>query len=472
LIHPALSRIRDSLTGTKYEQDVFLVGGAVRDQLLGRTDTTDFDLVSEQSGIEIAQSLFSQGISSIHPVTFESFGTAMVIVDGIKIEIIQCRKESYHHGSRKPDVSPGTYRDDAERRDFTLNSLQLNLWTEQIVDILGTGLSDLQQGILRTPLDPHKTFQDDPLRILRAIRFKHRFGFQFAEGLDRAIRIEADQLQHISHERIRDEILKITHFPTAAEALSEMMTLGLLEQFAIDFVPTVGCDQGKFHHLDVWNHTLAVVKNSYTCAISHPPFNESLHEEEREILTLACLFHDIGKPKTRKPGEKGAVHFYTHEHVGAEITTSILKEWRLPSTTIERISKLVKHHMRLASAHVFSLPAARRLLRDLGEDWSLLLRLIDADSRGLKANIQSINLETIVQQINTALTDQAAPTFEPPLNGEEIMQCLGIPPGPQIKKYKDLLSEKVLDGELLSNDQEKARQIILAEFNKHSRATN
>ena len=113
MIHPALSRIRDSLTGTKYEQDVFLVGGAVRDQLLGRTDTTDFDLVSEQSGIEIAQFLFSQGISSIHPVTFESFGTAMVIVDGIKIEIIQCRKESYHQGSRKPDVCPGTYLDDA-----------------------------------------------------------------------------------------------------------------------------------------------------------------------------------------------------------------------------------------------------------------------------------------------------------------------------------------------------------------------
>jgi hypothetical protein len=154
------------------------------------------------------------------------------------------------------------------------------------------------------------------------------------------------------------------------------------------------------------------------------------------------------------------------------MTTSILKEWRLPNTTIERISKLVKHHMRLASAHVFSLPAARRLLRDLGEDWSLLLRLIDADSRGLKANIQPINLESIVQQINTALTDQAAPTFEPPLNGEEIMLCLGVPPGPQIKKYKDLLSEKVLDGELLSNDQEKARQIILAEFNKHSETTN
>lgn len=458
MIHPALAKIRDALTKTKFENDVFLVGGAVRDELLGLDSSSDFDLVTEQSGIELAHLLFETGVSSICPVTYEAFGTAMVIVDDLKIEIVQCRKESYRHGSRKPEVEPGTYLDDALRRDFTLNALMKNLRTEEFFDVLGSGVDDLRSGVLRTPLDPLRTFEEDPLRILRAIRFKHRFGFEYVDGLKEAIVEKAPELQNISSERIREEVVKMCLLPSADLAIREMMELGLMAQFAPEFEPMVGCEQGTYHVHDVWNHTLLVVRNTFE---SHISIREALSDEDRLVLTLSALFHDIGKPGTRSSGKGGVVHFYTHEHVGAEMCRVVMRRLKCSNEEIDRVSLLVKHHMRLGNADSFSSPAARRFLRDLGADWRLMMRLIDADRRGMKQGILKADLEEIVQKLERVNSEQAAPTFEPPLSGLEIMEILGIEPGPEVKRWKTWLTGKVLDGELGGSDKELARTMLI-----------
>jgi poly(A) polymerase len=463
LIHPALAKIRDALTDTKYRNELYLVGGAVRDELLGLDSSSDFDLVSIHPGIELAQLLFEEGVSSIFPVTFEAFGTAMVIVDDLKIEIVQCRKESYRHGSRKPSVEPGGYEDDALRRDFTLNALMKDLWTEKIVDVLGSGINDLRSGVLRTPLDPLRTFEEDPLRILRAVRFKHRFGFEYADGLEESIRARAPELQNISHERIREELVKMCLLPAADLAMREMMELGLFTQFAPEFEPMVGCEQGTYHVHDVWNHTLLVVKNTFGSEIS---IREELNEDDRIALTLGALFHDIGKPATRSLGKAGVVHFFTHEHVGADLCRAVMRRLKFSNHEIDRVSLLVKHHMRLGNAESFSTPAARRFLRDLGSDWRLMMRLIDADRRGMKQGILKADLEDIVQKLESVNSEQAAPQFEPPLSGLEIMEILQIQPGPDVKRWKVWLTGKVLDGELGGSDKETARAMLIKAHQK------
>jgi poly(A) polymerase len=444
--HPALAAIAETTRGTAFENDLWLVGGAVRDELLGRVHNNDFDLVTRGSSADLAKLLFEKGDSTMAPVTYERFGTAMVEVRGIKIEIVTARRESYDPESRKPNVKPATLEEDSMRRDFTANALLRNLHSGELYDPLGCGLDDLKARILRTPLDPAATFFDDPLRMLRAVRFRWQLGFDPAPGLYDAVRKEAHRLRIISAERIRDEFTKVIALASASDALADLMELGLFHEFAPEFEEMVGVEQGDFHHLDVWQHTLLVVKNAGPGDL---------------ILSLAALFHDIGKPRTKMLDEEGDIRFFGHESVGAEMTHEIMRRLKFPQREVDAVTLLVKNHMRLGSSPEFTPSAARRLLRALDDEVPRLLALVEADANALKAGVKKLNLDPIRRRLDEVRRATPRTSLESPLSGAEIMEILKIESGPEVGRWKAFLTEKVLDGELRPGDKEAAAEVLI-----------
>ena len=437
LMDAALNAVVSAARGTAFEGDLFLVGGAVRDELLGRPGGSDLDLVTRGSSAELAQLLFDSGASSIPPVTYARFGTAMVRVKGVDIEIVTARRESYSEDSRKPTVEPASYLEDAQRRDFTVNTLMRDVFSDTVVDPLGSGLEDLQHRVLRTPLDPAATFYDDPLRMLRAVRFRWKLGFEPAAGLWDAVKAEALRLRIVSAERIRDEWLKMLALPTASRALQDLMDLGLLDQFVPELRAMIGCEQGRFHHKDVWDHTLLVVDK-----VDH----------SNPLLVLGALFHDVGKPETRAVDGNGNTRFFTHEVVGAAMTRRILRRLKFSEHDIEIVAKLVKNHMRLGSATEFSAAAARRLIRDLGAELEPLMELIEADAGSLRPGVRALDLGLVKEQIADALAVVPERGFESPISGQRIMELCGLTPGPEVGRIKDAVTEAVLDGRFGADD--------------------
>ena len=448
-MHPALTKIQRAVEGTPFDGDLFLVGGAVRDELLGLTGSDDFDLVTRQSAPELARFLFDQKISSIFPVVYERFGTAMIEVDEHKIELVTARKESYAKNSRKPVVQTGTYEDDAKRRDFTINTLMRSLSSNELIDPLGNGVSDLEAKILRTPLDPVRTFEDDPLRMLRAVRFRWRFDLTPVKGLYDAIYMKRSRLKIISFERIRDELEKMLLHPTASDALDDLMKLGIFEFIAPEFKPMVKCEQGNYHHLDVWDHSRMVVDNLLKSGAKDFP------------LVLGGLLHDVGKPPTRMIDENGNTRFFGHESKGADMARVIANRWKLSGDDVDRVTTLVRNHMRLGSAPVFTDSAARRLIKDLGPDLDGLLELVEADANALKSGVRVMDLTQIRETI--AKVQQATPieTLVSPLTGKEIMELTGLGSGKQVGAIKRMLDEMVLEGQLAPDDKSAATEIVL-----------
>ncbi len=444
-MHPALTAIRNATEGSPYDGDLFVVGGAVRDELLGIPHEADFDLVTTHSAPDLARELHDKGVSTIFPVTYERFGTAMVQVEGVQIELVTARRESYDDNSRKPSVEPATIEEDARRRDFTVNTLMRGIHDGLLRDPLGLGLHDIEAKILRTPLDPIATFYDDPLRMLRAVRFRWKLGFTPADGLYEAIRTTRERLRIISLERVRDEFIKILAHPSAPDAMQDLLDLGLLEIFLPEFLPMVNCEQGKYHHLDVWHHTLLVLRN----AGSHDL-----------ILSLAALFHDVGKPPTRFVDEQGNTRFFGHEHVGEGMVQEILKRLKFPQRDIDQVAMLVRNHMRLGSAPTFTSTAARRLLRDMDGDVDRLLQLVEADANGLKAGVRVFDLDPIRERLAAVAVETPVHQLQSPLSGQEIMKITGLAAGPEIGQIKRSLTEKVLEGELQPDDKTAAEQWV------------
>lgn len=447
-MHSALESIARATRGTPWEGRLWLVGGAVRDELLGSNAAGDYDIVLEGNALEVAEHLQTSGVIQGSPTTYPRFGTVAVGIDGLTIEFASARRESYDEDSRKPHVEPASLLEDARRRDFTANALMQNLHTGEVLDLLGSGLEDLRAGILRTPLDPRATFYDDPLRMLRAVRFRWRFGWSYAPGLADAIRDEAHRLQIISRERIKDEWVKMLLEPTASSALRDLLDLGLLKEFAPEFVDMVGVSQGKWHHLDVWDHTLMVL-------------DHVVADGGDLTLRLAALFHDIAKPPTRTIDANGDIRFFTHEVVGAEMTRKRLRELRFGEQQIDRVAALVKSHMRLSSGPQFTPSAARRLVRDLGDQVDDLVALVDADARALRPGTRALDLNVVRERIESVRTATPQETLESPLSGNEIMELMGTVPGPEIGRIKSALREMVLEGELAPDDREHARALVL-----------
>lgn len=445
LSHPAIQKIAAVTSGTKFENQLYLVGGAVRDSMLGLPPKNDLDLVTELDATELADLLFQSGASTIKPQIFARFGTAMVQIEETQIELITARRESYASYSRKPHTEPATLLDDAYRRDFTVNTLLLNLHTGETVNLLGNAVADLEARVLRTPLEPAATFHDDPLRMLRAVRFKHQLGFEFAPGLAKALKQESHRLEIISQERIRDEFSKIITGPNPDVALEELREFGLLKTWASELETMVGVEQGKYHYADVWVHTLAVVKNAQTNDLT---------------LALACLLHDIAKPLTKSIDEKGDIRFFDHEVVGANLAYELCTRWRYSQDMASEVRLLVRNHMRLNSMESVSTPAARRIVRDLGESLEAWLQLIHADASSLKSGVRKLDLVPIRKKLEETKVSAPVSKWQSPLNGDDITEILQIQPGPIIGEIKSHLENLVIEGKIDPEDKEAAKDAL------------
>lgn len=445
----ALERIAEATRGTKWEGRLYAVGGAVRDGLMGLPEGNDFDIVTEESSKELADFLYKSGVSSISPVVYSRFGTALVRVSEAQVEIVTARRESYDPESRKPEVAPATLLDDARRRDFTINTLLRNLHTGELLDPLGTGLQDLKNRVLRTPLDPDATFNDDPLRMLRAVRFRWRLGLKPAEGLYDAIRRRRERLRIVSAERIRNELVLMLEQPTAADALADLMDLGLLELFLPELKEGVGVDQGRYHTKPVWEHTLEVVRNA------------TKYGELR--ITLAALFHDVAKPRTKTVDDDGRVRFIGHERLGAEMTREAMYRLRFSRDLTEQVATLVRNHMRVGSMAVFTPTAARRLIRDLGDLVDPLIKLCRADAEATRMGPPKADFDEIDQRLAEVRAIATQRQLTSPLTGREVMRLLGIAEGPEVGRWLRRLESAVLDGEIPPNDKSAARKWLLRE---------
>ncbi|GIV08741.1 MAG: CCA tRNA nucleotidyltransferase [Fimbriimonadales bacterium] len=448
MVEHALQRLRDGLKDTPYADKMYLVGGYVRDKLLGRPLPSDVDLVLEGNALELAQFLYEHGIAEHRPVTYPRFGTAMVHVAGAPIELVTARSESYHNQSRKPnEVRPATLYEDALRRDFTVNTLLENLHTGEILDPLGTGIADLEAKVLRTPRDPHETFYEDPLRMLRAVRFAAQLGFTIDPSVYQAILEQAERLAIVSIERIQAEFTRLMDSPQAHLGLGMLLDTRLLHQFGQPLLPMIGCTQNEYHLYDVWEHSLKAVAFVNPDGLEIPAWE----------LRLAALLHDVGKPNTRTVDEHGKVHFYEHDRVGADIAMKWLRDLRYAHSVIERVVKLVSLHMRPgAYTPEWSDSAIRRLIRDAGELLEPLLRLVQADIQAQRQDIPHADLNALRERVLRVQAKQPQEQWRSPLTGKQIMERFGLKPGPLVGQIKRYLEEQVLEGNLAPEDVEGA----------------
>ena len=447
-----LQTLRDAVRGSQYEGRLFLVGGFVRDRVMGLpSGTDDIDIVLEGDALELARFLRQAGAADFEPVVYPKFGTAMVVVKGRDVEIVTARIESYAPDSRKPDhVEPGTLADDARRRDFTINTLLQSLETGEVTDPLGKALADIDAQIIRTPTDPKLTFEDDPLRMLRAVRFAARFGFAVEPFAWKAVRQSAPRLSIISAERIRDEFCKTLMTSRAPLGLELLQDSGLLTQFAPELTAMVGVTQNEFHAYPVWEHTLL--------ALGNLPPDASL------TLRLATLCHDIGKPPTKALGEDRRVHFYGHAETGASLTRRLMTRLKFSNDDIAAVTKLVAQHMRIGEYKpVWTDAAVRRLMRDLGPQLDDLFEIHRVDVSALAPDHTDISrAHELRARMAPIQASQDISALASPLDGQELMARLRLKPGKRLGELKEYLTNEVVEGRLAPDDKDGAERLARA----------
>jgi poly(A) polymerase len=420
----------------------WVVGGYVRDHLLGRTQP-DLDVVVEDGGAPQLAERFADLAGAGPPVIFERYGTAQVTLPGHLVEFVSARSESYASDSRKPDVRPATVEEDLRRRDFTINTLLMD-FDGNIQDRLGTARADLEARILRTPADPIQTFGDDPLRMLRAVRFGAQLGFDLALDLLPAMRRLSGRLAPpvVSVERITDELCKMLESERPKVALELLDSGGLLEVVLPEVTACKGVEQGGYHTHDVFGHTLLAVE------LTPPDL----------VVRLAALLHDVGKPLTATPD--GA--FTGHEEVGAGLARAALERLRFPQRDIDAVTTLVRLHLRpVYYRSEWSDGAVRRLARDAGPLIERLMALARADIAA-SAYPEPEKLDELAARLASVLSEQ--PTrMAAPIDGEDIMRVRGLAPGPEVGRIKDRLGDLIMDGEI-----EPTREAVLAYLQSHS----
>ena len=454
-MNQALETLRRATEHSEYEGRLYLVGGIVRDKFLKVKPDEDIDIVLEGDAGRFAEFLRERGVADHPPVTYPRFGTAMVSVRGRQVELVGARKESYSRASRKPSTEPGTLLDDVLRRDFTINTLLENLHTGEVLDLTGNAIKDIERGIIRTPLDPLITFDDDPLRMLRAVRFATRLGFTIDPDTYAAIKKRARRLAIISAERIRAEFVKIIMSPNAGGGLEMLRETKLLDQFAPELSAMYGVTQNIYHIYDVWTHTLKTL--------------ESIPPEWGMILRLAALLHDTGKPETRTVDDSGGVHFYRHEVVGAEIARDIMHRLRFSSSQIAKTAFLISMHLRVGEYdEQWSDSAVRRLIRDAGDHLEDLIRLTAADKAAGNPETSRVDLEAFRERVRRIREKLAGQKMASPLDGREIIETLGIEPGPRVGAIKAYLESQIIEGNLLPGDKAAASDLILRKYGRTS----
>jgi len=442
----------------KNNQSVFIVGGYVRDLWMGRKVPTDIDFVTEGNGIELAKCVAKEINPNLKVSIFKTYGTAMFKHNGLDLEFVGARKESYAEDSRKPSVETGSLEDDQKRRDFTINALAISLNKENFGELIDPfdGILDIQNKIIRTPLEPSQTYSDDPLRMMRAIRFASTLNFEIEENSLVAIKKEAERIKIVSMERIMVEFNKIMLSEKPSIGLKLLEQTGLLLLIIPELTALKGIEEveGQTHKDNFW-HTLEVVDN-----ISK--------NTENLWLRWAALLHDIGKAPTKKFDKKNGWTFHGHEFLGSKMVKNLFYRLKLPlGSDMKYVQKLVKLSSRPIALidDGTSDSALRRLLFDSGEDLEDLFTLCKADITTKNSSKQEKfkkNFEYVAQKIKEVEEKDSIRNFQPPISGEEIMEMFNLKPSREIGILKEKVKEAILEGEI-TNDKEEARSFVIEE---------
>lgn len=450
LDHPVFKAI--SAVADDRSLETYVVGGYVRDLLLNRP-SKDIDFVCVGSGIELAQAVAKEAGGAKVSV-FKNFGTAQMIVGDLNLEFVGARKESYDRGSRKPVVEDGTLEDDQKRRDFTINAMAVSLNKDSFGELIDPfdGVGDLKRKIIRTPLDPVITFSDDPLRMMRAIRFASQLNFDIEADTFAGITSQAERLKIISGERIIDELNKIILSPVPSYGFKLLFHSGLLNQFFPEMVALHGVEYvGNQAHKDNFFHTLQVLDN--VSKVSGDLW-----------LRWAAIMHDIAKPATKKFDKTHGWTFHGHEEKGARMTPAIFRRLKLPMD--ERmlfVQKLVRLHLRpIPLVRQVSDSAIRRLLFEAGDDVDALMKLCRADitsKNNDKVTRFLKNFDLVEKKMAEVEEKDHIRNFQPPVSGDEIMNMYRIPPGKVIGEIKEEIKEAILEGRI-KNDREDALGLL------------
>jgi putative nucleotidyltransferase with HDIG domain len=439
---PAASEIAEVM-----DAKVYIIGGFVRDLILNRNrDEIDFLVLGDGTGF--AENYASKlGIKNV--TVFRNYGTAHFKFNDIDLEFVGARKESYSRDSRKPLVFTGSFLDDINRRDFTMNTLAISLNKENYGELIDTydGLIDIEKKLIRTPVDPMITFDDDPLRIMRAFRFASQLNFQLDESIMIAANQLKDRLKIVSYERITDEFLKILGSDKPSIGLIFLYKSKVMEVVFPEIANLAGVDQrNDYHHKDVFFHTCQVLDNIAAAT-------------DDIWLRFAALVHDIAKPQTKKFIEGTGWTFHGHEEMGARMVKSIFKRMKLPFNKIEYIEKLVRLHLRpiaLAKEEVTD-SAIRRFIVSAGEDLNDLIILCRADITSKnqdKVSRYLENYEKVMKKVWEVEDKDKLRSFQSPVRGEEIMQICNLEPSRKVGEIKSAIEDAILDGKIGNNHEE------------------
>lgn len=452
LTHPVFKVTRDIISEEGLE--AYVIGGYVRDLLLERP-SKDIDIVVVGSGLDLAEKV-AKKLRVKKVSLFKSFGTAQFKYKDLEIEFVGARKESYQRDSRKPIVEDGSLQDDQLRRDFTINALALDIRKESFGDLVDPfdGIADLKNGIIKTPLDPDKTYSDDPLRMLRAIRFATQLDFKIENQSLKSIQDNAERLSIISKERIIDEINKIILTTLPSRGFKLLFSTKLLHQFFPEMVALHGIEtiNGKSHK-DNFYHTLEVLDN--------------ISKVTDDLwLRWGAILHDIAKPPTKRFDEKVGWTFHGHEDLGARMVPRLFKRLKLPlDQKMKYVQKLVRLHLRpiaLVKGDVTD-SAIRRLLNEAGDDIDDLMKLCNADitsKNEFKVRKYKKNFELVERKLREVEEKDHVRNFQPPIGGELIMKTFGIGPCSEIGTIKSKIKNAILDGEI-PNEKDKAFEMML-----------
>jgi putative nucleotidyltransferase with HDIG domain len=439
---------------------VYVVGGYVRDLLRGH-DGLDLDFVVIGDALDFCREL-KKRIRAGSLVNYPRFGTCMMEYRNHKLEFVSARKESYLKDSRKPDVKRADLLTDLSRRDFTINAMAMNIQPDHFGEITDpyNGKNDLRLGLIRTPLEPEQTFSDDPLRMMRAIRFATQFSFKIAPDALSALHRAADRIKIISQERITAEFSKILLTKKPSVGINLLEKSGLLNHFFPELSDTQGIEQrNSYHHKDVFNHTLQVLDQI------------SQYSNKLE-LKLAAVLHDIAKPKTKQFNKNTGWIFHGHEVIGERMSASILHRLKYPKDMITYVQKLVRLHLRpmaLVSEEVTD-SAIRRLLFLAGNEFDDLMILCRADITSKnpdKVKRYLKNYEIVLEKALEVDKKDQLRAFKSPVDGNEIMTLFSIQPGPKVGQVKKIIEEAILSGEI-PNDHDAAREYIITKINLNS----
>lgn len=445
----------------KNNQSVYIVGGYVRDLLMKRQASTDIDFVTEQSGIELAQNVARDIDPKLKVSVFKTYGTAMIRYKDLELEFVGARKESYTENSRKPEVEGGTLEDDQKRRDFTINAMAISLNKDNFGELIDPfkGIEDLEKEILRTPLEPAQTYSDDPLRMMRAVRFASTLNFMVEENSLQAIKQEVERIKIVSMERIMVEFNKIMLSDQPSVGLKLMEQTGLLKIIIPELIELKGVEEVEGQtHKDNFYHTLEVVDNISA-------------NTDNLWLRWAALLHDIGKAPTKKFVEGTGWTFHGHEFLGSKMVKTLFQRLKLPlGSDMKYVQKMVKLSSRPIALITddASDSALRRLLFDAGKDLEDLFILCKADITTKNSKKQEKfkkNFEYVAVKIKEVEEKDQVRNFQPPITGEEIMEMFRLKPGREIGILKEKVKEAILEGEI-PNEKDEATKFVIAEAEK------